>query len=443
MVTYKDILKLSLPIMIGSAVQNLITLTDTFFLGRVEGKEVEYLAAIGLAGVFYLLITTIGYSFTKAGQIMVARRLGADSNEEIGVITHAMAVFSLLLAMIMFLLMKFGGKAFFSLFISDPDVFRSSVEYLDYRSYGVFFSYMGVVAVSLYTGISRTTVIIYNALIMGLANVFFNYGLIFGNLGMPKMGIGGAALASTLSEAVAFVIFLIYMIFDKKIRAYNIFKYPKINITVITAQIKLSIPMILQTFASLGSWFLFFALIEQLGKTELAVSNIIRTFYMLFMIPAWGFSSGINTIVSNLIGKKQLRQVLPAINKTALLCFLVTVIVSLSLVFFPDTMLGFVTQDKSIFPATKNLIWVLSVILALYSISIIYFNGLVGTGATITAMFVQVSCVILYMIYAYVVVGVLKCRLEIAWMAEAVYMVSCLTVCIIYLRSYHWLKIKI
>ena len=95
MVTYKSILKLSFPIMIGSAVQNLITLTDTFFLGRVEGKEVEYLGAIGLAGVFYLLITTIGYSFNKAGQIMVERRLGADSSEEIGVITHAMVAFSL------------------------------------------------------------------------------------------------------------------------------------------------------------------------------------------------------------------------------------------------------------------------------------------------------------------------------------------------------------
>lgn len=48
-VTYSSILKLSLPIMIGSAVQNLITLTDTIFLGRVG--EVE-LGAIGLVGVF-------------------------------------------------------------------------------------------------------------------------------------------------------------------------------------------------------------------------------------------------------------------------------------------------------------------------------------------------------------------------------------------------------
>ena len=79
MISYKEILKLSLPIMIGSAVQNLITLTDTIFLGRVG--EIE-LGAIGLVGVFYLMIASIGYSFSKAGQIMIARRVGEKKEEE-------------------------------------------------------------------------------------------------------------------------------------------------------------------------------------------------------------------------------------------------------------------------------------------------------------------------------------------------------------------------
>lgn len=429
--------------MIGSAVQNIITLTDTFFLGRVEGKEVEYLGAIGLAGVFYLLITTIGYSFTKAGQIMIARRMGAEANEEIALITHAMAAFSLVLALVMFIFMKFFAAGFFSLIVTDPDILKSCIEYLDYRSYGVFFSYMGVVILSFYSGIARTTVIIYNALIMGVSNFVLNYGLIFGHLGMPEMGIGGAALASTLSEVIAFVIFLIYMVFDKKAQIYKLFQSPKIDITIITAQIKLSIPMVLQTFASLGSWFVFFALIEQLGKNELAVSNIIRTFYMMFMIPAWGFSSGINTIVSNLIGKKQLRQVWPAITKTAILCFAVTMTLGLSLVFFPNAMLHFVTNDEIVIEGAKKLIWVLLLILALYSFSIIYFNGLVGTGATKVALYIQVSCVILYSIYVYIVVGLLKSSLELSWMAEVVYMVSSMMVSIWYLKSNRWLKVKI
>lgn len=433
--------------MVGSAVQNLITLTDTIFLGRVGKVE---LGAIGLVGVFYLLITSIGYSFTKAGQIMIARRMGAESEKEVGLLTHAMATFALILACAMFAFMYFGGEWFFKLIISleeqekGPDgIYDKCIEYLNYRCYGVFFSYLGVVFVALYTGVARTTVIIYNALVMGFANTILNYSLIFGNFGMPEMGIGGAALASTLSEVLAFSVFLIYVLLDKKARDYNLFKFPKIDFAVVRAQVKLSFPIVLQSIASVGSWFVFFTLVEKLGQEELAVSNIIRAAYMIFMIPAWGFSSGINTIVSSLIGKKQLRAVMPAIFKTAVLCFTVTMGLATSVIFFPNYVLQIGSDDPILIRESVKLVWVLIVILAFYSISVIYFNGLMGTGATQQALWIQISCVMLYMIYVYVVVGQLQAPLEFGWMAELVYFVSSWAVSFWYLKSQRWLRIKI
>ena len=446
MISFKSILQLSLPIMVGSAVQNLITLTDTIFLGRVGKIE---LGAIGLVGVFYLLITSIGYSFTKAGQIMIARRMGAGAKEEIGVITHAMMAFALLLAIVMFIFMRFGGRTFFSWFIADnidPSVYSTydaCIEYLDYRCYGVFFSYVGVCFVSLYTGVSRTTVIVYNALVMGIGNTILNYGLIFGQLGMPEMGMAGAALASTLSEVLAFSVFLFYVLWDKESPKYNLFRVPKIDIKLVLQQINLSIPIVLQTVASIGSWFVFFALIEKLGENELAISNIIRAVYMLFMIPAWGFSSGINTIVSNLIGQEQHKEVFRAISKTALLCFIVTVSLGLLLPIFPEYILRIGTDDPVLIAASKKLIWILVIILACYSVSLIYFNGLVGTGATQVALLIQVSCVVLYMIYVYVVVGQLKADLRLAWLAELVYWIASFVISLLYLRSKRWMKVKI
>jgi Na+-driven multidrug efflux pump len=115
----------------------------------------------------------------------------------------------------------------------------------------------------------------------------------------------------------------------------------------------------------------------------------------------------------------------------------------LSLLFFPDFVLGLVTDDQNILPYAKKIMWVLYVVLGLFSISVIYFNGLVGTGATKVALYIQVSCVLLYMIYVYVVIGIMKCSLEIAWMADGVYLVSSLIISIIYLKSNRWLKVKI
>lgn len=438
--SYRDILKLSIPIMIGSAAQNLITLTDTIFLGRVG--EVE-LGAIGLVGVFYLMIASIGYSFSKAGQIMIARRVGEGDLEKIGVITYSMGAFALFLATLLFFFMQFGSRWFFGLFVDTPDIYNACIAYLDYRSIGVFFSYVGVVAIALYTGVARTTIIIYNAVMLGISNMVLNYGLIFGEWGFPQMGIAGAGLASTISEILATAIFLVYIFFDKHAKSYGLWQWPQVDIGIIKAQLKLSTPIVLQSVVGMGSWFIFFVLIEDMGKTELAISNLMRAVYLLLMIPCWGFASGTNTIVSNLIGKEKRKLVFPTVSKVAWLCFIVTMLCSSSLLIAPNVMLKIGTDNLFLIEESKRLIGVLILTLALFSVGAIYFNGLVGTGATNQALLMQVFGVCVYLGYLYVVVELLHSSLEVAWMGEVFYWIVTLAMAIWYLRSSRWHTIRV
>ncbi|MBL4650465.1 MAG: MATE family efflux transporter [Aureispira sp.] len=451
-----------MPIMIGSAVQNLITLTDTIFLGRVG--EIE-LGAIGLVGVFYLMIASIGYSFSKAGQIMIARRMGAQELDKIAPIYYSMLSFALSLALLLFLFMQFGGDYFFALFVNNQEIYTACIAYLDYRSAGIFFSYAGVIIVALYTGVGRTQVIIYNAIVLGLTNMVLNYGLIFGKWGFPEMGIAGAGLASTIAEGFAFIIFIVYIFLDKKNRAYGLFGHkalieytrstsdddtvhlppppPKINLEIIKAQLKLSMPIVLQSVVGMGSWFIFFIIIEDMGQTELAISNIMRAVYLLFMIPCWGFASSINTLVSNLIGQNKSEEVFQVTTKTAILSFAVTMICTATMLIAPEIVLRIGTDDLELIQKSIRLTGIVTATLALFSIGAIYFNGLVGTGATKQALWLQIGCVIFYLTYIYVVVHLFKCSLETAWMAEFYYWIISLTTSVWYLRSKHWQNIKV
>ena len=426
--------------MIGSAVQNLITLTDTIFLGRVGKIE---LGAIGLVGVFYLMIASIGYSFSKAGQIMVARRVGSKKLDEIGPIYYSMLAFALSLALVLFLFMQFGASFFFGLFINNKDIYTACIAYLDYRSFGIFFSYAGVIIVALYTGVARTQVIIYNAVVLGIVNTILNYGLIYGKWGFPEMGIAGAGLASTVSEGIAFSVFIVYMVWDKKNRLYGLFKFPRIDLTIIKLQLKLSTPIVLQSVVGMGSWFIFFVIVEDMGETELAISNIMRAVYLLFMIPCWGFASSVNTLVSNLIGKNKLEEVFWVTTQTAILCFSVTMICALALFLFPDIILRIGTDNPDLIEQSLRLTGVLTAILALFSVGAIFFNGLVGTGATNQALMLQIVCVVFYLIYIYVVVHLIGCSLETAWMAEFYYWIISLATSVWYLWSARWKNIKV
>ena len=84
-IKYREIWKIAYPIILGSVVQNIISVTDTAFLGRVG--EVE-LGASAIGGVFYLTLIMLGFGFSIGTQIIVARRLGENKHSEIGKIVE-------------------------------------------------------------------------------------------------------------------------------------------------------------------------------------------------------------------------------------------------------------------------------------------------------------------------------------------------------------------
>ena len=109
-ITYRRIWAIAAPIMLGSAVQNVIALSDSIFLYHLSEQD---FAAIGFVGVFYLVIAAIGYGFSKGGQIMIARRMGEGKPREVGRTFYAMLYFELFLALVMFLIMQYGCAWFF------------------------------------------------------------------------------------------------------------------------------------------------------------------------------------------------------------------------------------------------------------------------------------------------------------------------------------------
>ena len=439
--SYRQILSISTPIMLGSAVQNVIALSDSVFLYHLS--EVDF-AAIGFVGVFYLIVAAIGFGFSKGGQIMIARRMGEDSYKEVGRTFYAMVYFELGLAIAMFLFMQFGCYYFFSLFVNSDAIFFKSLEYLNYRSWGVFFSYVGVAIVALYTGVARTTFIVIDTIILAIVNIVLNYALIFGHWGLPAMGIAGAGLASTIAEVVAFIIFFIYIINDKYARKYQLFTLPKIDFELIRKQFKISSPIVAQAVVGLGSWFVFFGIVENLGERELAITNLVRMVYLVLSIPCWGFSSGINTIVSNFIGANRRDAVMPIIWRTAKLCWLITMLISLPVVLFPEyilyPLLG--SEDMSLITDARPIFYVLLGILCVFSIGGIYFNGLAGTGATLYGLKIQAFCAVLYLIYIYVEVEFTNGGLVWAWASEIFYWIIMLFLIISYLQSRRWLRLK-
>ena len=125
----------------------------------------------------------------------------------------------------------------------------------------------------------------------------------------------------------------------KRLVSYRLFNLPKIDFLLIRRIYNLAVPIVAQAFVGLGSWFLFFGIVENFGERQLAITNLVRMVYLVLSIPCWGFAAGVNTLVSNFIGQRKRQAVIPIIWKTAKLSWLVTILLTLPVALYPQQIL--------------------------------------------------------------------------------------------------------
>ncbi|HMP31184.1 MAG TPA: MATE family efflux transporter, partial [Saprospiraceae bacterium] len=415
-----------------------IFLSDNVFLYNYDQLD---FAAVGLVGAFYLIIASIGFGFSRGGQILMARKYGEKSLNLIGKYFQSLIFFELAMASVIFVLIQYFAEPLFKALLESDEILSRCLVYLKYRSYGIFFSFVGVSLIALYTGVARNIFILFDTVLLAVSNIVLNYIFIFGKFGIEPMGIKGAAIASTLAEALAFVAFAIYIYYDKENRPYKLFNFSKLSWASIKTNFEISFPILAQSVLSIGSYFLFFTWIENRSQEELKISNLIRNVYLILSIPSWGYSTGINTIVSYFIGKSKRQAVGPMTIKTSLLNIFTTVLFAAPILIFPTFFLsplyggeaGIVLIEKA-----KPLMLLLIPILALYSIGSIYHNSIIGTGHTKTALWLQAIVTILYLIYCFIVIKVLNLSLMVAWSGEFIYWGVLLLLSILYLNSNKW-----
>lgn len=431
----KKIWSVSWPIMISLVAQNIVSVTDTAFLGHVGAVE---LGASAIGGLFYITLFMVAYGFTTGVQILIARRNGERDYPAIGAIFDNSFYFLGASTVVITLLIVLFGDQILKPFIASPNVFGASVVYLEYRIFGLFFASSALLFRSFYTGITFTKYISISAAIMAGINVILDYGMIFGKLGFPEMGIAGAGLASAISEACALLFFFAITARKAHLAKYKLFAFVKPDFSIIKNILDVSLYIMIQFVLSHAVWFGFFLLIEKMGETSLAISNIIRSIYMLLMIPAWALSSATSSIVSNAIGEGNSKNVIPIINKVLLFSMGIMLVVAVLAAFVPHFMISIYTNNTNLREDAVASYYIILGAVFLFSATIVLFNGVLGTGNTRSGLVIELITLGLYLVVAWLLAVKLRQPIEVVWLCEYMYSIVLGTLSWIYLKRGKW-----
>ncbi|HUX53358.1 MAG TPA: MATE family efflux transporter [Williamwhitmania sp.] len=434
-VGYRRIWHIAFPIIIGSLVQNLLNITDTIFLGRLG---VVALGAGAIGGLLHLAAVMVAYGFTIGTQIVVARRFGQKKYGSIGItLTHSF-YFLLTLSLLLFWVLWQMAPVILSATLKSPRVMVAAVEFISWRKWGLFFVVISLLFQSFFIGIGRTKIISVANIVVVITNIILDYCMIFGNFGFPAMGIAGAALASVIAELLGAVFYVVYTMVAIDSVKYNLFAFTRFSSNFLRPLLRVSLPTMLQNLLSFSCWLLFFLFIENMGERVLAASNIVRSLYVLLLIPVWGFASATSSLTSYLIGSGRKEEVIGLVMRSEMLSLASVLVVLVVSAFFSHDLLMLFTTDMALVKFTSPILLVVAVAGPMLSIGMIAFQAVAGTGKTNITLLFETSDLVIYLIFAFLFSMVLHFSISAVWTVEILYGTFLAVSSLLYLKYGKW-----
>jgi MATE family multidrug resistance protein len=434
-ITNKEIIKLAAPISLSMLIPQINFFTNTVFLGKVGPRE---LGVNGITGVFYLMLSMIGYGLSSGMQVQMARRAGEGDKSGIARILTNGAMLALLFSLGMMLLTLWVSPLLFGYSLDDQENFSLSIGFIYTRVWGLPFLMITQLLCSYFIAIGRSGVLIWGALVATLVNILFDYMLIFGNWGFPEMGFRGAAVASVVSEIFYCLTMVGAFFFLRLHREYPIFRYRGFDSELSQRTLKVSAPLIVQFMFSIGGWLIFFIFIEHLGGLSLAASQVLRNIFGIVSVGTWALAVSCNTMVSNIIGQGRRDEVISVVIKICKISLVYAAVLCVLMLSFAQEFLSIYSDDVKLVAYALPSLRVIVLATLIMSISTVVFNGVVGTGNTLVNLTMEVSCVGTYLVYCYFIIRRWHSPLYVCWGSEFVYWLSLLTCSAIYLRSGRW-----
>ena len=302
-----------------------------------------------------------------------------------GQVLNAGIVLSILLGLVLIALAYVSMQGLYAFINNDPSVIKEGMDYLTFRIPSLLFIGINIAFRAYWVGVSLAKWFMISIVALSVANIFFNYILIFGNFGFPRLEVAGAGLGSTLATLVGL---LINVGLALKLATKNGFLNGLPQPREIKTLVKISYPESLRQVIFCLSVVLFYVLVGQIGTRQLAAFHVVISICLVAYLPHVGIGGAATTLVSEALGRKNTGDAMSWGWQVSNIGLLGLTLPSLVILVFPEAILGIFLVDQ----ATLRLaivplqIGVLAHVLEGYSN--ILGAALIGAGATKTAMLV-------------------------------------------------------
>jgi len=376
---YRNAFRIAWPSAIESAFIALISAADTMMVGSLGPAAIS---AVGISSQPRMIMLSLIISLNMGVTAVISRRKGAGDQAGANQCLKQGLLYSICISLIACSLVYVFAMPILRVVGAGPDFIPMAAVYLRIICLGTFFYGLSLTINAAQRGIGNTQLALRTNLTANIVNVVFNYLLIGGHFGFPRLGIQGAAIATALGNIIAFLMSVASVISR---RNYIHLGFPgrwRPSQSIFNSLYKVSSSGLAEQLCIRFGMLVYTRVVSSLGVVGYASHVIMMSLYSVTYNLCDGFGVGAAALVGQSLGARRRDLAMMYGRVTQRLAFAISAAAAGLLYSVRFPLVRLFSEDIQVIALASKLILILVVVTLVQTVQIIYANALRGAGDT-------------------------------------------------------------
>lgn len=420
----KQILRFSIPLLMGNILQQLYNTVDSMVVGNFVGADA--LAAVGASGSFIHLMVSFFMGISVGTSVLVSQAAGRKDEKALSTIIHTCVTLTLLAAAVIAVIGVLLTPTFLRLLNTPEDIFDMAATYMR-------ITFIGIISLMMYnilTGIFQGTGDARSPFIFLLISSCINIVLDLLFVAVFSWGCAGVAWATIIAQCCS-ALFAIWKI-NRRPGPRNIHLHAlRLDKATIIQVLKIGVPTGLSSsLLGIGN-IAVMRVLNSFGTVAIAANTAVIKIDSFCTMPMMSFASAVTVFVGQNVGAKKYQRIHDGTRSGLVMSISVSIAVSLFLVLIGPYALRLFTPDTAVVQAGMDKIYRIAPFYFTMGIYGILSGVLRGMGKTIPPTIVSITSMLIaripvaYLLSNWIGVNGVHWSLSANWAIEAVMMIGC------------------
>ena len=410
---FRDIIKIAWPSFVELILTQLASMVDLMMVGSIGGSAnpeqgTAALAAVGLTNQPKFLLMTAFIAMNTGVTAVVARYKGIGKKEEANLAVRQGLMFTFCVTIILSIVgIIFSRPLVILMGAAEETVIEWATIYLQIQLAGFLTMALTSTITASLRGVGDSRSSMFYNLIANVVNVIFNWLLIFGNLGFPKMGVAGASLATVIGQLVAFCIAFRLITKGNGFLKLEFKKGFKLHKRTMSDLMNIGIPSMIEQLLMRVGMIVFSVTVASLGTVAFATHQVCMNIQALSFMTGQAFAVSATTLVGQSLGKRRSDMAQAYASRCQYLAIGVGCFLTVVFIFFGGTIVGLYNSSADVIEMGAKIMFFVAFVQPFQASQFVLAGGLRGAGDTkATAVIITITTMILRPVLAVILVNV-------------------------------------